>query len=294
MKRSIILTAFFFVCILGWRSSTESLLPDYLARAGLETGRKNVLFLMAHFDDDSTIAGTMNLYVRSGWDTHVCWLTRAGLGGMWGDPWFRTEEANRAMDAVGIPKDNRHILGIGDHECMEHFPEIMDRVTGLVQEIQPSVIIHLAYEGGHPDHDTTPLAAYVAAQRVGCQIVFFEVPTYNTSGPKVMPYRVNGFVKSYGPWTYVPLDREAKKAKKGDRYANRSQWFFMYPFGILGTWRSIQGKGEPIRPTPEYDFLQPPHPGKLLYQRRQTGVAPDMPFSDWQEAVRTIPEFREK
>ena len=273
---------------------SDSPLPEFLEKPGLDTGTKSVLFLMAHFDDDSTIAGTINLYVRSGWDTHICWLTRAGLGGMWGEPWARTEEANKAMDAVGVPTGNRHILGIEDHECIRHLPEIMDMVTELVREVQPSVIIHLAYEGGHPDHDTTPLAAHVASQRVEFPIAFFEVPTYNTSGPKIMPYRVNGFVKSYGPWTYVPLDREAKKAKKGDRYSNQSQWFFMYPFGILGTWRSLRGRGEPIRPTPDYDFLQPPDPGKLLYQHRQAGVAPDMPFSVWRDAVREIPEFQKK
>ncbi|GEM_PF-5445639 len=198
MRRIVFLTLLFVLMAISPGASARSLVPDFLEEPGIETGRRSVLFLMAHFDDDSVIAGTMNLYVRSGWDTHICRVTRAGYGWMWGDPLARTDEANKAMDAVGVPPENRHILGIGD--------------------------------------------------------------------------------------------REAKRAKKGDRYANRSQWFLMVPFGIIGTWRTLRGRGEPVRPTAEYDFLKPPHPGKLLYQRG-VGVYPDMPFSVWQNAVREIPEF---
>lgn len=105
----------------------------------------------------------------------------------------------KVADLQGIPRKNRHVPGIADRRCVHHLPQIADMVAELALEYKPSVIVTCAYEGGHRDHDASCLAAAVAAKRADFPIARFEVPADNTSGPRAMPYRINGFIKAYGP-----------------------------------------------------------------------------------------------
>jgi hypothetical protein len=296
MKKSLIVLALVMAALsvaLAGRSAEQPKLPAFLTEPGEKTGRKCVMFIFAHYDDDSTICGTVNMFLRSGWETHEVWLTAAGIPGskLWGSPELRRAEMNRVADAMGLPFANRHVLDIPDRECVKNLPRIMDLVTGLVKQYRPSVIVTDAYEGGHWDHDACCLAGDVAGRRVDFPIARFEVPTYNASGPKIMPWRMNGFIKAWGPWEYVMLDREAWAMRRKVRYGYESQWFLMWPEGLLGGYRHLTGKGEPIRETPNYDFLKPPHPGTLMLQSK-VGVMPGADFSTWRSAVLQIPEFQ--
>jgi len=266
--------------------------PDFLAAAAEAQGRKVALGFFGHFDDDSTISGTMNLLVRNGWEVHIAWITTAGgVGGIYGEPEERIAEARLAAGVMGIPPERQHYLGFPDRGVVDQLPEAVDKATALIAEVRPSLVITCAYEGGHTDHDATPLAAYVAGRRLDFPFARFEVPTYNTSGPWIMPYRVNGFIKAWGPWKYMRLDREGYHVRKKVRHTYQSQWFFMYPEGSIGLWRHLRGQGEPIRATPDYDFTQPPHPGKLLWQRGP-GVKTGESFDYWRNAVLSLPEFQ--
>ncbi|HUT52585.1 MAG TPA: PIG-L family deacetylase [bacterium] len=297
MKRSAILSASALALLLLSCSASAGQvppLPSFLTDPGRETGRECVMFIFGHFDDDSVIAGTINMYLRAGWEAHEVWVTSAGMGegSMWGSVTERYAEMERVADIQGLPPEGRHVLNVPDRRAVEHLPEIVDSVTELVKKHRPSVIVTAAYEGGHWDHDASCLAGWVASQRVDFPVARFEVPTYNASGPRLMPFRMNGFIKSYGPWEHVKLDREAWAMRKKVRYGYQSQWFLMWPEGILGTWRHLRGQGEPIRRTPDYDFLSPPHPGTLMVQNKTVGALPGRPFSDWQDGVRQIPEFQ--
>lgn len=288
-----IILAPLFVCAPLAAQEPEAALPAFLTAPAEESGRKCALFVFGHFDDDSVISGTIYTLLRAGWDVHVAWLTSAGMGGpVFGTVEQRTDEMKYVYDTMGLPPENRHVLGIPDRECIDHLAEAADKVTGLVKKYRPSVVVTDAYEGGHWDHDATCLAAYVASRRVDFDFARFEIATYNASGPKIMPFRVNGYIKAYGPSEYVPLDRAAWKMRKKVRYGYKSQWFFMWPEGIIFWHRHWfgRGRGEPLRQTPDYDFLEPPHPGKMLLQRK-VGVMPGAEFSQWEQEVRKLPEF---
>ncbi len=299
MKRFAVL----FACALAlWLASGAARagqgpgLPSYLTGPGQETGRHCVMFIFGHFDDDSVIAGTINMFIRSGWEVHEVWVTSAGMGqgSIWGSVPQRRAEMEKVADRQGLPPANRHVLPTPDRTAVDHLAAIADQVTELVKQYKPSVIVTAAYEGGHWDHDASCLAGYVASRRVDFPIARFEVPTYNASGPRIMPFRINGFIKSYGPWEYVKLDKQGWAMRKKVRYGYQSQWFLMWPEGILGAWRHLAGKGEPIRKTPDYDFREPPHPGTLLVQKKLIGALPGRPFSEWQNSVSRIPEFQAK
>lgn len=291
MKR-IILSVWLVGIPLYLQAREAPAVPDYLAGPAAALGRQVALGFFGHFDDDSTISGTLNLLVRNGWEVHLGWITTAGgVGGIYGEPEERMAEARKAAELMGIPPARQHYLGFPDRGVVDHLPEAIDRAVELFAAVRPAVVITCAYEGGHTDHDATALAAYVAGQRLDFEFARFEVPTYNTSGPWLMPYRVNGFIKAWGPWEYVRLDREGYRVRKQVRRAYRSQWFFMVPEGAIGFWRHVRSQGEPIRQTPDYDFTRPPHPGRLLWQRGP-GVHTGASFDYWRNAVLSLPEFQ--
>jgi len=278
---------------LSSQGRTKPGLPDFLTAPAEKTGRKCVFFMFGHYDDDSVISGTINMFVREGFEVHSVYVTSAGMGNvLWGTTTSRKEEMQRAVDLEGVPRQNRHILDVPDRQAVRHLPEIMDQVTALVARYKPSLLITCAYEGGHWDHDASCLAGFVAAKRTGLDITRFEFPTYNAAGPKIQPYQMNHFIKSYGPTLYVIPDREAWKVRRQVRYAYQSQWFLMLPEGLIFAYRHLLGRGEPVRQTPDYNFLEPPHPGTEMVSR-SVGALKGHPFSEWHDAVASLPEFAE-
>ncbi len=270
-------------------------LPNWLTDPGEQTGRKTVMFVFGHFDDDSAISGTMNMYLRSGWQVHEVWVTTAGMDSFWyGTRESRTAEMESVAKITGVPVENRHLLGFPDRQAVKHLPEIADQVTELIGKYQPSVVITCAYEGGHWDHDSTSLAAYVASRRLNFSFQRFEFPTYNRTGPKLMPLRFNHFIESYGPPQYIQLDDQAWAIRKKVRDGYPSQWFLMMPEGILFAYRHLMGRGEPMRQAPNYDYTKPPHPGTLFIQAKIVGALRGAPFSEWENGVRQIPEIGQK
>jgi len=274
-------------------SMSKAGLPDFLTAAGDKTGRKCAMFIFGHYDDDSAISGTINMFVRAGWEVHQVYVVEAGTGSvLWGTTASRMAEMQIAVDQEGVPRSNRHIIDVPDREAYHNMPKIMDEVTALVIKYQPSVIVTCAYEGGQWDHDASCVAGYIAARRSGLSIARFEIPTYNAAGPKIMPYQMNHFIKTYGPTLYVLPDEKGWETRRAVRYAYKSQWFLMIPEGLIFEYRHILGRGEPIRPTPDYNFLEQPHPSTLMVQG-SVGAIKGAPFSDWQKGIRSIPEFKD-
>jgi len=273
-------------------SKEKAGLPDYLTAPGDKTGRKCAMFIFGHYDDDSAISGTINMFVRAGWEVHQVYVVEAGMDSLlWGTTTSRKAEMQIAVDQEGVPRQNRHIINVHDREAYHNMPKIMDEVTALVMKYKPSVIVTCAYEGGQWDHDASCVAGYIAARRSGLSIARFEIPTYNAAGPRIMPYQMNHFIKTFGPTQYVMPDKEGWAARKKVRYAYKSQWFLMVPEGLIFGYRHLLGRGEPIRKTPDYNFLEQPHPGTLMVQG-SVGAIKGAPFSDWQKGIRSIPEFK--
>jgi LmbE family N-acetylglucosaminyl deacetylase len=270
-------------------------IPSNLTDPGEQTGRKVVMFIYGHFDDDSAIAGTLNMYLAAGWEVHQVWVTTAGMDSFWyGTQESRTKEMEEVAKVTGVPAENRHLIGIHDREAVKHLPEIADQVTELIARYKPSVVFTCAYEGGHWDHDSSSLAAAVASRRLDFAFERYEFPTYNRSGPKIARLRFNHFLESYGPPQYVQLDDEAWAMRKKVRSGYKSQWFLMMPEGMIYAYRHLRGRGEAIRKAPAYDYLQPPHEGTLFISAKVVGALRGAPFSDWQKGVCGIPEFTGK
>jgi len=129
------LLAIFLISLVVFRpvcsgAADRAGLPDWLTAPGDETGRQSVMFVFGHFDDDSVISGTINMFVRAGWEVNVVWVTSAGMDTpLWGTTAERRAEMEDAADAMGLPDENRHVLGFPDRQAVNHLAEIADLVV---------------------------------------------------------------------------------------------------------------------------------------------------------------------
>lgn len=78
----------------------------------------------------------------------------------------RCAELANALDV--LPRQpEQFTLSFRDQMTASQLPQIATEVRRLIQEWRPTVVLTHPYEGGHPDHDSTALAAAVAVVSSG-------------------------------------------------------------------------------------------------------------------------------
>jgi LmbE family N-acetylglucosaminyl deacetylase len=178
---------------------------------------------------------------------------------------IRRDELTRALSLAGLEPGSASSLGVADLEAVMALGAIAQRVTALITEKQPSLVITHAYEGGHPDHDAASCGVWAATHLVARQGFtpppIVEMALYH-GGPgdivvgKFLP-QPNGEPDSD---LEIVLDEDEKWRKQAMLDCFGSQAMTLMPFRPIGI--------ERFRLAPEYDFSQPPHPGPLLYEQR--------------------------
>ena len=162
----------------------------------------------------------------------------------------RRREAEDALDAAGVL--HCEFLGFVDQELHLELSRAHELLCEVVARRQPSAILTLAYEGGHPDHDSCSFLAQLLAQQFGLPV--FEAPLYNRATGEL---RFNEFAAADGSEIAVPLNAEAIAIKQQMVCAYASQAETLAQFDIAA---------ESLRPQPAYDFSRPPHLGPTNYE----------------------------
>jgi LmbE family N-acetylglucosaminyl deacetylase len=128
------------------------------------------------------------------------------------------------------------------------------------------VIITQPYEGGHPDHDATAWAVHAAvalqqeANGIGPEIV--EMTSYHSRSGA---FEFGEFLAGTGEAEFVlELDEKMKAEKRGLFACHASQTYLLNTIPLMA---------ERFRHAPAYDFQQPPHEGKLLYEQFPWGMS---------------------
>lgn len=224
------------------------------------------VFLFAHPDDDVLIAGAMRLLLDKGAEVHAAWVTS---GDYFGKGKRREAELVKATTILGLPESHRHLLRVPDLELLSLLSVAANRVADLLAGINPDVIFVTAFEGGHPDHDAANFLAYEGCRRAGIRPSMFEFPLYNGTGPwNHWWWRINGFPPGGPDVLYIPLDENAIRCKYRMMRAYSSQWMYMIPARLACPRAGLSRFGEPYRSCPpDRDHAEPPHPGKLNYER---------------------------
>jgi N-acetylglucosamine malate deacetylase 2 len=243
------------------------------AAAGLTGAKAQVrlraLLLVAHPDDETIGASAVMPRIS---ECAVAYLT----DGAPLDPRFwsaaakfsraeyasmRWREALSALALVGVPPTRIHWLGGVDQDTIFDLPNLIPRFKTLLRQLRPQVVITHPYEGGHPDHDAASLVAHAALeilrrdQEDAPELV--EMTSYHLRGGKCetgeflsLPGRSEPELKM----VFSPQDR-ARKESMLACYA--SQQLLL---------ESLSSYLERLRIAPNYDFTQPPHPGKLWFE----------------------------
>jgi len=128
-----------------------------------------------------------------------------------------------------------------------------EKLIRAVQGLQIDTLWAPTYEGGHQDHDVANFLASTLKDRV--QV--WEFSEYHYFGRKV---RCHEFFAPNGTERVLLLDNGEQALKRKALALYRSE---------RKNLRHIEIAREAFRPLAGYDYRQPPHRGKLFYQRFQ-------------------------
>ncbi len=230
-------------------------LCERLARGAAGT---RLLVVLAHPDDEVLALGGRLEALR---DSRLVCVTdgvpldgrdaRAhGFGGL-----AEYREARRAEQAEALGGVvASHWLGVSDQRAVWDLPGLTRRVQAEVDAWQPEAVLTHPYEGGHPDHD----ACAFAVAHCGASVPVLEAPFYHAGAREI---ETGVFLGE--PGCVVELTEE-QRARKRERLACfRSQAETLGLFGV---------ERERYRVAPAYDFLRPPHVGRLYYEEFDWGM----------------------
>jgi len=146
-----------------------------------EAGRKSILAVFAHPDDELFIAPILSRYAREGVDCHLAIVTDGRFGitphmnGLAGDELaeLRREELSSAAQELAIHPPI--MLNFSDgfaHKtadlqvALANTARLYNEVGKLLQDMQPSAVITFGPDGiyGHPDHTTVGSVVTTAFQ----------------------------------------------------------------------------------------------------------------------------------
>ena len=173
---------------------------------------------------------------------------------------LRQQEARLALSHVGATKveflksrSGEHII---DQQLFQQLPDAIEAAFQVVRRVRPQALLTLAYEGGHPDHDSCNfITSVIARERL---LPAWEMPVAHLfhKGER----RFQTFMPAPQPAIslHPTADEIALKRETLEAYA--SQGHFLVRFDSVD---------ESFRPLPEYDYARPPHEGVLNYEAWQ-------------------------
>jgi LmbE family N-acetylglucosaminyl deacetylase len=172
----------------------------------------------------------------------------------------RRRELRAALALAGLPPAAAETLGVPDQEAALQLPDVIQGVAAAIAAAGAAFVVTHAYEGGHPDHDATALAVHAAVRRSPAAII--EMAGYH-AGPDGIA--VGDFLPHAGTASVTLTLSPAQCALKRrmlDCFVTQRAVLAAFPVGT-----------ERLRPAPDYDFIQPPHAGRLFYENFPWGLS---------------------
>ncbi len=237
------------------------------------TGR--VLVLVAHADDESVGYGALLQRMREA-------VVVIATDGAPRDSFFwqrfgsrecyaavRRDEARRAMAVAGVrelvllaEEDSR----LEDQRLFLNLAAAYGQLETLVERVRPEAIATLAYEGGHPDHDSCSLLGAQLGARFGLPV--WEAPLYHRAGAGHLYVnrqqqadggqpQVQRFIWETGGEVMVEVGAEELERKRTMCAQYASQGDFLQTF---------EAGREVVRRQARYEYGQAPHLGPTNYE----------------------------
>jgi N-acetylglucosamine malate deacetylase 2 len=222
------------------------------------------LVLVAHADDECIAFGALLQRMREPWIVYA--TDNAPRDPQFWEKWgsreaysdLRRKEASWALAHVGIDSaeflsdSDGHGDSFVDAELYLAVPQAYSILRDRVAALHPDAIATLAYEGGHPDHDSCNVLAWALGQEF--RLPVWEAPVYHRD--ETGSFIVQKFIGNDRGVEVVPtVEESARKRQMCLDYTSQGDF--------LGTFSLDR---ETVRPIVVYDYSQPPHPGKVNYE----------------------------
>lgn len=215
------------------------------------------LVVVAHPDDEAAGCGALLqrmrepavLFCTDGAPRDEYFWKRHGSREAYAD--LRRSEARAALGRVGVQR--AEFLAVTDQELYRCLAAAAAQIDEALTRIQPDAILTLAYEGGHPDHDSCALLAGTLGRARGIPVWEFPLYHRDRDAQPVVQCFVNPAASEIA---ISPSPAELQR--KGRMVAEyRSQGDVLASFDVAK---------ERFRPMAAYDFTRPPHEGPTNYE----------------------------
>ena len=244
------------------------------------------LFLFPHPDDDLFISGILAGAIAEA-RVEAAWLTSGGFDGQEN---LRAFEIARAMDLLGLKREQCHLLQLPDGQLAGHLQEAVEKVSALMARFQPEAVWVTAFEGGHSDHDAANFIAWKAARSARILPVpsIYEFPCYSSAGPaSTRGLLLNSFPPGSTEICFYPLDDDGIRLKTRLLHAYSSQRDVFTMLGYPDEER-LRRNGEAFRKVPDdRDYNSPPVQGLESYAHWFNSRSRDR-FSELAAAIRRL------
>jgi N-acetylglucosamine malate deacetylase 2 len=233
-----------------------------------------VAIIVAHADDEVLGAGAQLrklhrasfVHVTDGSPRNPCDAVRLGFKSRKAYADARSQELLTALTLAGINPTQSHQLGFVDQEGSFNLPQMTLAIMKRIRELRPEAILTHPYEGGHPDHDATAFAVHAACRLLKKQgdtsPAIIEMAFYHNRGGTMA---TSSFLPGgAGVVTTIELSEPERAFKRRlmDCHVTQQMTLKVFSVGI-----------ECFRSAPAYNFMQPPHEGKLHYELFDWGMS---------------------
>jgi len=143
-----------------------------------------------------------------------------------------------------------------DQQLFRFLPAAFEALSSVIRQWRPQALLGLAYEGGHPDHDS---CCFLASQLgIDHELPVWEFPLYHRSSDGLGVKQE--FAVSGGEDVVLNATADEQHVKRRMLEAYASQGDIVSHFGV---------ELERFRAIADYDFSRPPLPGVLNYEAWQ-------------------------
>lgn len=248
----------------------------------------SVLIIAAHPDDEVIGAGGRFKYIKKASFVHVTDGAPKNLSDAYscgfktrkGYAQARKKELHSALGLVNIRPEQCIEVGLVDQEASFDLVSLSNTLAGIIKNSRPEIVLTLAYEGGHPDHDASAFGAHAACRLLELEgnvpPLLVEYTSYFSAGAKMA---VSEFLPHNTESISVVLSEEERLLKRRmvECFSTQQKVLSAFPLEF-----------EKFRPAPLYDFTMPPHAGMLFYENFEWGMTGDRWRSLSQEALHSL------
>ena len=197
---------------------------------------------------------------------------------------LRKREALASMAAAGV-KDVIFLADLPgggalvDQELFRNLVPAFDLLGDLVRRRMTTALLTLAYEGGHPDHDSCSLLAAQLARFAA--LPCWESPLYHRNPDGSGTFQA--FITPTDEERELRLTATEEECKREMCLAYASQGDFLSRFRLAP---------EIVRPQIVYDYSRPPHAGKTNYEVWQWSMTADEVSAAFADFLRNATAMR--